>query len=76
MTELTPSQIGQIRTRLRWILSEAMIADENASVLGHPNADDRQYLGLIKVELYNVECAAKQTRNEIKRIIASLEQSE
>lgn len=75
MTELTQSQIGQIRTKLKWLLSEAIMADENASVLGHPNADDRRYLGLIKVELYNVECAAKQTRNKIKMIIASLEQS-
>lgn len=76
MTELTQSQIGQIRTRLKWLLSEAMMADENASALGRPNATDRQYLGLINVELYNVECAAKQTRAKIKRIIASLEQSE
>ena len=76
MTKLTQSQIGQIRTKLKWLLSEAILADENASVLSHTNADDRQYLGLINVELYNVECAAKQTRNIVKRIIASLEQNE
>ena len=76
MTKLTPSQIGQIRTKIKWLLSEAMIADENASVLGHPNADDRRYLGLIKVELYNVECAAKKARDETKKIIANLEQDE
>lgn len=75
MTELISSHIGQIRTKIKWLLSEAILADENASVLGHPNADDKQYLGLINVELYNVECAAKQTRDRVKRIIASLEQS-
>lgn len=47
MTELTPPQIGHIRTRLKWLLSDALMADENASVLGRPNIGDRQYLGLI-----------------------------
>lgn len=74
--KLTQLQIVQIKKKLKWLQSEVMLAYENALALGNPVVDDRQYLGLINIELYNAECAAERTRAIVKKIIASLEESE
>ena len=62
MTKLTSSQIGQIRTRISWIQTEAERALNNSALLGHPDTDDEAILSQLCIVFDNISIAAKRAK--------------
>lgn len=60
MTKLTPSQIGQLRTAINWIETEASISNHNASLLGRQRNDEEVIRSELYTALNNILTTAQQ----------------
>ena len=63
--KITPSTIGDIRTRINWIKTEAIVANYYAGILGRPNEDDEISIHRIYTSLENILEAAKKAKKFI-----------
>ena len=68
MAVLTPSQIGQIRTRLSWILVEAEIAKHNSGLLGRQGTDEGVVMSELCTALDNIAVVAKRAKKMIQGV--------
>lgn len=68
MTKLTQSQIGQLRTRISWILVEAEIAKHNSGLLGRRGADEGVVMSELCTALGNIADVAKRAKKMIQGV--------
>ena len=70
MTDLTPSQIGKLRTAIDWIETEAAISKHNSGLLGCQRTDEE----IIKSELCTTLDNIATTTQKAKRILLGVKE--
>lgn len=70
MTELTPSQIGKLRTAINWIETEAAISNHNSGLLGSQRTDEE----VIRSELCTALDNIASTAQKAKRILQGVKE--